>query len=227
MFSTKFFIIEFPPRPIYIAIMWFHRNYFFLGTGAIVLILTALYGFGGSDWMNGLARQNAQSNWNDFLNYTNIFRNFLNSFGHLSWLHLLGNVVAFSVMGVYLERKFGTIKLIILILAMAFFTSIATGANHQSSHWMGFSGVNFGLKFFILIDCIFTLCNRDTRNKTNIIFTMIAIVWIAIIFSVEIDPTFRFRVYDWTNTGHYSGALAGLVFGLAFNVLKLEKPQAR
>ena len=205
---------------------WFNRNYFFAGTGAVIFVLVMLYGIGGNAWMDNVAEVNAPTRWNDSLNYNNILRGFLNSFGHLSWLHLLGNSVSFLIMGMYLERKLGTIKLLCLILALAFFTSSAIGANHLSNWWAGFSGVNFGLKFFIGMDCIFTLANRRTRTKVNVIFCSIVLVWILIIFSVEIDPTFTFRIYPWRNMGHSSGALAGLVFGLIYQVLRIEQRAA-
>ena len=199
---------------------WLNRNYWFLGTVGLIVILAIIYGAGG---ISGSGHQ--QSNWNDHLNFRNVWQSFINSFNHHSWTHWLANILLTLGLGIYLERKIGTIKFLGLILAMAFFVSMTTSANIQNTWWAGFSGVNFALKSFIVIDCIITLFNNKTRTKLNIIFCSIVIAWIIIAFSVQVDPSFSFRIYPWRNMGHYSGAITGLVFGLIYQLLKLQKPK--
>lgn len=202
---------------------WFTRNYFFAGTVLIILINILIFAIGGEDWV--LDSLNTwKDHWTDVFYFKPLIRVFCNSFAHFTWRHVLLNMLCFFFCGLYLERKTGSIKFVLLILAAAFFTSAAVSANFLAVHWQGFSAVNFGLYAYITVDYLFSL-QKEKRTKFNLISG--AVVLVFIYFTTCFDGaaeslSFKWYPYDLArNMGHYSGALAGLVLGLTVQIARI------
>jgi len=201
------------------TLIW--KNYFFIGTVLIIAFNVLMFAF-ASGWRWRVFETN-QGNWGSPLHFNHIIISFFSSFDHVNWQHALLNMLCFFVCGLYLERKMGSLKLVLLILSLAFFTSIATTANNNSPHWTGFSAVNFGLYFYIIIDFIFSFFKKS--SKINFIFgtVVIGLIYFAMCFSGG-THSFSFRWYPYdliNNMGHYSGALAGLILALTIKIAKL------
>ena len=134
-------------------------------------------------------------------------------------------MLCFAVCGVYLERKMGSLYFFVLIVFLAFFGSCATAANNNSMTFRGFSGVNFSLYAYILIDYIFLCCRKNERNKFRLIYggVMHALIYFATCFngdanSVRFSPFPNDLLY---NLGHYTGYFVGLIFGLTVNAVSI------
>jgi len=219
------------------------KNYFFVTTVFIIMLNIIIHAWAqGWQWRAFDTSQNHLRNlWTDTLNFTNITISFFNSFDHLNWQHTMLNMLCFFVCGLYLERKKGSLKFFLLVIAMAFFTSIAISANNASPSWRGFSGVNFGLYLYIFVDYGFSF--RENRkiltskfhNRFDFIFgtVVLALIYFAMCFSGGTHSfSFRWYPYDlFNNMGHYSGALTGLILALTlkiakFGYIKKEKNKA-
>lgn len=202
------------------TIYWWNRNLFFLGTIAIVLVNIILFSVLGSDWASNPQTQISYS----VLNFDNIIANFLNCFEHSNWQHCLLNMLCFFVVGTYIERKKGTGNLIGLVLLFAIIGKSMSVANSLGGAH-GFSGINYALYAFVIIDYIFYIFKKD-KIKANIVYGIIVIGLIYLAMCYNGGTTgFGFNWYPYdliNNMGHYTGFVAGLIVTLLINVCKLQ-----
>jgi len=200
---------------------WLNRNYFFVATLILITSMVLIYAFIPNQLRWDLA-SGSQPHWNDHLNFINIFISFWASFSHLNALHLFGNMLTFTVLGMYFERRLGSLKFLTFILLLAFFTSTAISAN-INTNWTGFSGVNFALKTFVILNFISLLLSNKKISKSNIAWQLVSTAWVFITMSVQLEP-FAIRLYPFQNMGHYSSMLAGLILFLTLALFKIKKP---
>jgi membrane associated rhomboid family serine protease len=205
---------------------WFNTNYFFAGTASVIVLCILLYAL---VWSNGSPAINTHHpSWTSTLSFNAIIAGFLNSFGHLSWQHVLLNMLCFSACGLYLERKMGTFRLILFIPVLAFFTATAISTNFLSVNWTGYSGVNYGLYAIIITDYLFSFTkNNSGKNKFNLILGAIVIIliYIAMCYNGGVN-SFGFKLYPYdlfNNMGHYSAFLAGLIIALTYKISRLTQ----
>jgi len=196
----------------------YEKNWFFVGTIVVVAINLLLY-FVVSPAVNVGARV-----WYGFVNFDAILQAFLNAFGHLSLQHVLLNMLCFLVCGIYLERKIGTLRLLFMVFVLAFFTSLATTANSLGLGWRGFSGVNYALYFFILVDYVFLCFQKDVRSRGKLILggVVLALIFVAMCYKGDADGfAMTWYPYDLLNNmGHYSSALVGIIFAFVVKLFK-------
>lgn len=189
-----------------------NRNYFFAVTVLVVIINILLYQFKSSLSVD----ISVTPNWGRF-SLNNLFQAFINSYTHFNWQHTLLNMLCFFVAGLYLERKRGSLNFAAFIIVLSFFTAFATGTNDLSISSRGFSGVNYGLYGYIIIEYIFTVSQKRTRYKFNTVSgaVVVALIYLAMCFNGG-TATFSFTVYPYdllNNLGHASGFFVGLLFG--------------
>ena len=192
----------------------FNRNYFFVTTVFIVLLNIILYASFGS---NTGSYYSDWPNWHQF-SVDNLFQALVNSYTHANWQHTLLNMLCFFVAGLYLERKMGSLKFLMFLFIMSAFTAFATTANDVSLGWHGFSGVNYGLYGYILIEFLYLLFQREKRYPFNLISgaVVIALIYLAMCFNGGVTSIgFKWYPYDLLhNLGHASGFVVGLAFGI-------------
>ena len=197
---------------------WWNRNYFFAGTIIIVLLNIIIFAFVSESQSRGSGA------WNAILEFDNLARVFRNGFFHSNWQHVLLNMLCFLICGAWLERRKGSLALILLVLVMNIVTGAFVGANHQSLSFHGYSGVNFGLYAYAIIDYCF-LFRKPTRTKINVISgaVLMGLIYFASCFAGGTSSvTFRWYPYDFMhNMGHYSSFLAGVILGLTIQLVKL------
>jgi len=214
------------------------RNFFFAGTFLVILINIVLFAsnfntLAGS--MNVMSNgvqggyrnwYAAADNWREIFYFEPLLQSFINSFSHADWGHVLFNMLGLLICGFYLERKTGSIRFLLLVLAMTFFTSLAISANFLSVYWHGFSGVVFGLFAYIAVDFLFLLFNKRKRNKVNVFSGLLDIGLIYLVMCLDSEAnTIRFTFYPINlanNLAHYTGALTGLVLGLTIQISKIK-----
>ena len=155
--------------------------------------------------------------WHDIFNFNGTIASFINSFFHFNWQHVLLNMLCFLGVGLYFERKKGTLGLLLYVLFGAYFAGIAVAGNNLSTLWVGYSGVNYYFYGMVIVDYIFSF-QKESRNKTNIIMgaIILALIYLAMCFCGETSGIdFRWYPYDlMTNMVHYSSFVVGLVLAL-------------
>lgn len=191
---------------------WWQRNWFFVTTVFIVLLNIILYATLGL-W--SIERSNTKVHWNDCLNFTNLVDVFFSAYSHFNWQHTLLNMLCFMFCGIYLERKLGSVKFISLIVGLSFFGECVTSANSNSIYSYGFSGVNYALYAYILVDYLFYVIPRERRCRLNIIYggIMLGLIYFAMCFNGGTQSvSFSWYPYDALyNLGHYTSYLVGLI----------------
>ncbi len=204
---------------------WFSRNYFWAGTVFVVLLCNLLYMFGGNHW--NPIKLDSYISWSDGLNFSALLYGFFHSFGHSNLQHTLLNMLCFLIVGLYLERKTGTIKLLLLVIGFAFLSTGIIAAMSGGVGSIGYSGVNFAFYFYIIIDFIFVLFLRKERTKSAVILgiIMFALIYLAMCFNGG-TTSFGFEWYPWDlmhNQGHTGGAVSGIIVALIVNIAPLGK----
>lgn len=188
------------------------RNLFFATTVFVVLLNIILYGALGS-WEIELDFNTRH--WHDCLFFTNLIHVFFSAFSHANWQHTLLNMLCFLICGIYIERKTGSVKLILLILCFSFFAGCAVAANNNSIYFHGFSGVNYALYAYILIDYLFCIIPKNTRNKLNVVYggIMLGLIYFSMCFNGGTQSVgFCWYPYDaMYNLGHYTSYFVGLI----------------
>lgn len=195
------------------TITWLNRNYFFITTVFIVLLNIIIYAVHGSD----TKIFQVKPYWGQF-SVANLFQALVNSYTHANWQHTLLNMLCFFFAGLYLERKKGSLKFLLFMFVMSIFTAFASCTNDISLSAIGFSGVNYGLYGYIIIEFLFTLLQKDKRYLFNIIcgIIILALIYFATCFNGGTSKvSFVWYPYDLLhNLGHASGFVVGLIFGI-------------
>lgn len=191
-----------------------NRNYCFVTTVFIVLLNIIVYAVHGSGSKQFVV---IPPHWGSF-SVSNLFQALVNSYTHSNWQHCLLNMLCFFIAGLYLERKKGSLKFLLFMLVISLFTAFASCTNDISLWWAGFSGVNYGLYGYIIIEYIFVILQKNKRNLFNIVSgaVVLALIYFAMCFSGgTVRVTFEWYPYDLLhNLGHASGFVTGLIFGI-------------
>lgn len=202
---------------------WWNRNYFFVGTIIVILLNILLFTLfpGKAPVSIGC---DGKYHWHDVFYFYPTIDAFFSAFGHINWQHVLLNMLCFGVAGLYLERKKGSLGLIIYVILGAYFSGIACVTNNLSVSGIGFSGVNYFNYAVIIIDYLFSF-RHELRNKTNIILggIVVAFIYLAMCFNGE-TTGFSFELYPYdlmTNIAHYSGFVVGLILALIIQTTRL------
>ena len=139
-------------------------NYFFSATVFIILLNIILQAANALKYLNVVVLPD----WDKF-SVNNLLQSLFNSYLHFNWQHCLLNMLCFFIAGLYLERKMGSIRFIMFIFILSLFTAFASSTNAVSLNWRGFSGVNYGLYGYIIIEFLFVLFRKNKRTRFNII----------------------------------------------------------
>ena len=201
-----------------------NKNYFYLGTILFIVLNIALFGLLGSGWSVKIFDTSANYDNFKILNFLN---GFLGSIDHVSWQHVLLNMACFAIVGIYLERKYGTINFLLLVFYISFFSRMANMLilQHCSKFSHGFSAGNYALYAIMFIDYIFSF-SKSRRNITNIILGALVILAIYLCMCFSGGTTgfnFEYWPYDFiTNSWHWSGFLTGVLTGMFIEIMRFN-----
>ena len=131
-----------------------------------------------------------------------ILRSVLYIFGHASLSHLTGNMTMFLLVGPVVEEKYGSEKLLIMILT----TGIATALINTLFFSSGMIGAS-GIVFMLIILSAFTGTSKD---KIPITLVLVCIIYIG----GEISSG-MFSHDNISHFGHIAGGVCGLGWGIA------------
>ncbi len=135
--------------------------------------------------------------WTDPLTYLCLVTHI---FGHAGWDHLIGNMSYILLLGPLLEEKYGSGRLVGIILASALAASIANVAILHTSV-LGASGVVFT---FILLSSVTSL----REGELPLTFILVAILY----FGQQIYGAFFVRD-NVSYLGHIAGGIVGAAVG--------------
>lgn len=144
----------------------------------------------------------------DPLTYVRFFGHVL---GHADWGHFFGNMMLFLVIGPLLEEKYGSKKLLFVILVTAFVTGVINFIFFPRTQLLGASGVVFA---FILLASMTSI----KGGEIPVTFILVAVIYIGQ------------QVYEGTfiqdnvsNLTHIIGGLVGSTLGFILNTKKFKK----
>ena len=196
------------------------KNFFFAGTITVIAINIIVFFF-----FNKYIVIDTTNNWNKVFDFRNLLLSFSSAFRHFNLQHVLLNSLCFLVVGAYVERKQGTLGLIILVFIFTLFGESMVDANHTGTS-LGFSGVNFAFYAYVIIDFIFT-ANQLKKQKAELILSivMLCLIYVACCFCGGTSK-FSFKIYPYDlihNLGHYTSFLTGIILTTLIKLCKLCK----
>ncbi len=194
---------------------WFNNNYFYATTLFMIGVLCLCF-FVFESQIDAIVNENIKLNL------------LLTWLRHSNIGHLIGNLISFVVVSVFLERHFGSIKYLGLILLGVIPSHLATFAFEEGWGGRGFSCINYYLYAIMFIVMIFNFKDYFI-GKFRWIFPVIMIGLIILIMSWagETQPFsefFRFSfVKDfYINKGHWPSFIIGIIMGLFANLYHFD-----
>ena len=142
------------------------------------------------------------------LTYVRFFTHVL---GHAGWSHYIGNMMYILLLGPMLEEKYGSAKIVEVIMTTALITGLINYFLFPGVALCGASGVVFA---FILITS-FTGFNEGEIPLT--------VILVAVIFIGQQVYEGIFLQDDVSNLSHIIGGLVGAVIGYNLNMKKKQK----
>lgn len=197
---------------------WWNKNYFYAGTLFIIFINIMLFAVLGEYWTQNILIDSSALSEEHFY-FLPTIRAFLSAFDHHSWIHVIGNMLCFSLVGLYLERKKGTFALLGYVFLAAYLAGCAKITNRLSLNSAGFSFVNYFFYGMIFIDYILSLKN-DRKNVANTIIG--ASIFPFIYFTMCNYNFYYFKWYPcdlFNNAAHYSGIVMGIVITIFIEIV--------
>lgn len=204
-------------------VTWWNRNYFYAGTILVVLINILIFAFVKEKPWDIVGVNNYGAHWGDVFYFDTTICGFLSCFFHSNWQHVLLNMLCFFIAGLYLERKKGTLGLILFVIFTAYITAVAIQGNDLSVYSVGFSGANYFIYATIITDYIFSF-QKHKKNKINIVLGGIelALIYLAMCFKGG-TTSVSFAVYPYDlmhNMAHYTSFLAGIIVSLFVEITR-------
>jgi GlpG protein len=123
-------------------------------------------------------------------------------FIHFGWLHLIFNAMWLRDFGSFIETRFSSLYLGLLVLALGVGSNIAQYLLGGSPWFGGMSGVNYGLFGFLWVRGKF---DRDVMWRLNPTVIWTLMIWYIACFTGLLGPI--------ANTAHTAGLLIGAAWG--------------
>ena len=176
----------------------------FCGICLIAMILNIITGGASNEKLFSVYRSSLSSplTW---------LRMFCHVFGHADWGHLLGNLMYILILGPMLEEKYGSLNLILVMLAAALLTGLVNFIFFPNVMLLGASGVVFAM---ILLSSI-----TQTRDGAiPLTFVLVAVLYIG--QQVWQAVTTHDSV---SQMAHIAGGVVGAGLGFVLNKVTLKK----
>ncbi len=164
------------------------------GVMSVAVFLTAVFSSGNiiPAWFS------VPGSFSDFKTPLSFFRLFTHTLGHANWGHLAGNFTIILLIGPVLEEKYGSAKILGMMLAV----SAVTGLLHIFLSGKLLFGAS-GVVFMMIILVSFT-----NMGRMEIPLTMILVIIIFLLKEIVGPP-----VEGVSHLSHIAGGICGVVFG--------------
>lgn len=127
-------------------------------------------------------------------------------FNHSGFLHLALNCYSFYIIGTYVERKYGSLKMLTILLCSILCGSLTFGILSDNQLSVGLSGGIYGLFVIYIIDAI-----RLGAYRSN---SFLIMIFINLYLNFQANVAWQ---------AHLGGAIAGLIFYYMFINEKIDK----
>ena len=195
------------------------KNFFFLGTLLVIAVNIIVFFFSKPIYLD------STNNWENVFDFSHLFTTFTSAFRHFNLQHVLLNSLCFLVVGAYVERKQGTLGLLVLVFIFALFGESMTDANHTGTS-LGFSGVNFAFYAYVIVDFIFDFKQiRKEKGELILSIVILCLIYLACCFCGGTSG-FSFKIYPYDfihNLGHYTGFLSGTILTILIKICRITK----
>ncbi|MBN1647667.1 MAG: rhomboid family intramembrane serine protease [Spirochaetales bacterium] len=135
-----------------------------------------------------------------FSHVQDYFRLFTHIFGHANWMHLLGNFSFILLLGPQLEEKYGSGRLIFMILITAGVTGLLHSLFVGQALLVGASGIVF----------MMILLSSFTRVKNG--YVPLTFILIVILYLLK-EFISALKDNNISELAHIAGGISGSVFG--------------
>ncbi|UJR17347.1 hypothetical protein I4U23_004242 [Adineta vaga] len=132
------------------------------------------------------------------------------NFVHLSWLHLLFNISRQLLLGILLERKYGSMRIFLIYWISNVGASLCFMLINTQRPGIGASGAVYGLLLFFIVERLSTMrMNPDQR-----IYILIQLILLIVIpMTISLSTVAILRV-NTAHSAHFGGGLVGFLFGI-------------
>ena len=139
------------------------------------------------------------------------------SFIHAGLLHLLGNMFALVMIGVYLEPVFGRLRMLLFYLLSGVAGGLLSIYLHPFRATVGASGAIYGLYGIFLALLSSDIIEKNTRKA----------IFNTLIFFILLDLLLGWQIDSVDNSSHVGGLLTGILLGgLSINSINKGNPFA-
>ena len=135
-----------------------------------------------------------------------ILRFFTHVLGHVGWDHFIGNMAYLLLLGPMLEEKYGSGKVLAVMMVTAFVTALINYLLFPQIAICGASGVVFAM-------ILMTSFTSFKEGEIPITFVLVAIIYLG----KEIFDGI-FMQDDISNLSHILGGIVGGIFGYLLNI---------
>ena len=136
----------------------------------------------------------------------NLYSLITSMFMHASWAHLLGNMIFLFLVGIFIEKRLGTMKFLTFYILVGICSTLFYYLFNQTSQvaLLGASGAIFGLMGANLILDFFKPGPNDTGAPYFRVQTLVLMIFYQFIF----------QMFDSAGTIAYLGHIGGFIAGV-------------
>ncbi|CAF1153108.1 unnamed protein product [Didymodactylos carnosus] len=144
-----------------------------------------------------------------FLYPYQLYRFITAMFLHMNLLHFLVNTLNIILCGITVERKFGSVKTLIVYFVSSFTAMLMHAVLFNQSLGLGASGASYGLLVVVIVDRLGTL------SKANRLRILIEILFYFSVLNIPYIVMSFF--YQINHEAHVASALVGLLLGIVLS----------
>ncbi|CAF1091796.1 unnamed protein product [Adineta steineri] len=130
---------------------------------------------------------------------------------HMSWYHLLSNISKQLLYGFLLERKYGSVRVVILYWLSNLSACLSFMLKNRNIASMGASGSIYGLMIFFVMDRLVAIQEKTKRR----LFILLQIFLLVILPNVPTMIVFSILELPVGHSAHFGGGLVGFLLGVA------------
>ncbi|CAF1463084.1 unnamed protein product [Adineta steineri] len=131
---------------------------------------------------------------------------------HGDWAHLLSNVFTQLLYGIPLERKYGSIRIVIIYWLCTLSASLASTTLHTMTPGIGASGALYGILLFYIVERLMAMkTNTGQHRRLYIVIQLFLLVVVPMGISVLIINIVKVRI---AHADHFGGGLMGFLLGI-------------
>ncbi|UJR17345.1 hypothetical protein I4U23_004240 [Adineta vaga] len=129
---------------------------------------------------------------------------------HISWLHLSSNLSRQILCGILLERKYGSIRIIIVYWLSELGASLSSMLIDSRIPGIGSSGALYGVLIFFLMERLSTM-KANSGHRIYIVVQLLLLVGIPMTIGVSILFILKINA---AHSAHIGGGSVGFLFGI-------------